>query len=214
MPVSGRVVSLIKCELEIAVTGKVVKDARVVWDGCGWIPAAPDMIDDEYCNVNGDADDNDESVLRLQFDEGIVMMEYACVLQVLNKVASIYHALGKKNGTNLQLNTAIALLESLSLGKCCSFPIYYDGSHLARLHVAARHVVHDGPWARRLSDELRPRCACFLACNIGRIIPDDTKCPCTIEAMVDQVKRSTRTVTCEDLAVAERRLLGLLERAR
>ncbi|EEQ99102.1 hypothetical protein Pmar_PMAR019750 [Perkinsus marinus ATCC 50983] len=207
VPVSGREVPLTKCEFEISVTGKVMKDAHAVWDGCEWSPA-DFTADEDYCNVNGDA----ESAVELQFDQGIVMLEYASVLQVLNRIAFVHHVLDKAGDIGPQLNTAIALLEALSLGKCRSFPIYYNGPYLARLHVAARHVVHDGPWARRLSNELRARCACLLACNLRQIVPDDSRCPCTVDGMIDQVGRSTRGLSSGDLTVNERRLLDIVER--
>lgn len=207
VPVSGREVPLTKCEFEISVTGKVMKDAHAVWDGCEWSPA-DFTADEDYCNVNGDA----ESAVELQFDQGIVMLEYASVLQVLNRIAFVHHVLDKAGDIGPQLNTAIALLEALSLGKCRSFPIYYNGPYLARLHVAARHVVNDGPWARRLSNELRARCACLLACNLRQIVPDDSRCPCTVDGMIDQVGRSTRGLSSGDLTVNERRLLDIVER--
>ncbi|KAF4686908.1 hypothetical protein FOZ60_004675 [Perkinsus olseni] len=209
VPVSGREVPLRKYKLEVSISGKVIKNACVAWDGCEWSPA-DGVTDEDYCNVNGDGDG---SAVELKFDQGIATLEYACVLQTLNKIASVYRVLDQARDTSPQLNTAIALLESLSSGKCQCFPVYYNGTYLARLHIAARHVVHDGPWARRLSDEIRARCACFLACDLRQLIPDDTRCPCTIDGMVDQVKRSTRGIPSDDLTSAERRLLDLVERS-
>ncbi|KAF4699716.1 hypothetical protein FOZ62_021085 [Perkinsus olseni] len=209
VPVSGREVPLRKYKFEVSISGKVIRNACVAWDGCEWSPA-DGVTDEDYCNVNGDGD---ESAVELKFDQGIAMLEYACVLQTLNKIASVYHVLDEARDTSPQLNTAVALLESLSLGKCQCFPVYYNGTYLARLHIAARHVIHDGPWARRLSDEIRARCACFLACDLRQLIPDDTRCPCTIDGMVDQVKRSTRGIPSDDLTSAERRLLDLVERS-